>query len=67
VTPAQAKAARKELRRQIERDHRVHQVIPLDPKIRTILDVVVILVLLWWVARAFGLVAMLDRPVRTLR
>jgi hypothetical protein len=45
----------------------VHQVIPLDPKIRTILDVVVILVLLWWLARAFGLVAMLDRPVRSFR
>ena len=42
----------------------VHAVIPMDPKIRVILDVVVILGVCLWIAQATGLMAVLDRPVR---
>jgi hypothetical protein len=42
----------------------VHAVIPLDPKIRLILDVVVILAVLVWLAQGFGLLTGLDRPIR---
>ena len=42
----------------------VNSVIPMDPKIKTILNVVVVLLVVLWVAQSFGLLAALDRPVR---
>ena len=42
----------------------VHAVIPMDPKIRVILDVVVILAVCLWIAQATGILAVLNRPVR---
>ena len=43
----------------------LHAVVPLDPKIRTIIDVVVVLLVLWWLLSVFGLVhggPLLDGP-----
>ena len=39
----------------------VHSVLPMDPRI---LDVVVILAVLLWLAQATGVLGVLDRPVR---
>jgi hypothetical protein len=34
----------------------LHAVVPLDPRIRTIIDVVVILATVWWLLGVFGFV-----------
>lgn len=42
----------------------VNSFIPMDPKVKTILNVVVVVVLILWLLQAFGVLTSLDRPVR---
>jgi hypothetical protein len=44
----------------------VHTLIPMDPRIRTILDVVVIIIVVLWLLQLFGVMA-LDMPVPRVR
>lgn len=41
----------------------IHAVIPMDPKIRTILDAVVVVVTVLWVLQAFGIFSTYGRPL----
>ena len=42
----------------------VNSVIPMDPKIKTILNVVVVVVVCLWLLDAFGLFGAMNRPIR---
>jgi hypothetical protein len=39
----------------------INQFIPMDPKIKTILNVVVVIVVILWLIQAFGLLGPLDQ------
>ena len=44
----------------------INTYVPMDPKIKTILNVVVVLVLVLYILQAFGLLPFLDRPLPKL-
>lgn len=41
----------------------INTFIPMDGKVKTLLNVVVIIVLIFWLLSAFGVVDVLNRPV----
>jgi hypothetical protein len=45
----------------------INSLIPMDPKVKTILNVVVIIVLLLWLLSVFGIVGPLDVPIGHIR
>jgi hypothetical protein len=45
----------------------VNALIPMDPKVKTILNVVVIVLVLLWLSDAFGLLGTLNRPLYRAR
>ena len=45
----------------------VHNVIPMDARIRLIFDVVVVLLVVLWLLNIFGVLAAIDVPVPRLR
>lgn len=42
----------------------INQFVPMDPKVKTILNVVVIIVLILWLLSALGFVGVLSQPIR---
>ena len=45
----------------------VNTYIPMDPKIKQILNVVIVIAVVLWLLAAFGLLAAMDRPVVPVR
>jgi len=45
----------------------INTLIPMDPKVKTILNVVVVIVLLLWLLSVFGVVGPLDIPIGHIR
>ena len=42
----------------------INSYIPMDPKIKTILNVVVVIIVILWLLQVFGLLGLVQQPVR---
>ena len=42
----------------------INTFVPMDPKIKTILNVAVVVIIILWLLQGTGLLAILNRPIR---
>ena len=45
----------------------INTYIPMDPKIKTILNIVVVIIIILWLLNVFGILGALDVPIRRVQ